>query len=65
MILFVADRAAPLGGSLLNRILGYQTLPKTQLQLPIPFAYGGSSGVHLPTDVQANLRELEGLIKAK
>ena len=25
----------PLGRSLLNRILGYRTLPKTQLQLPI------------------------------
>ena len=24
----------PLGGSLLNRILGYRTFPKTQLQLP-------------------------------
>ena len=29
---FVLD---PLGGSLLNRIMGYRTLPKTQLPLPI------------------------------
>ena len=36
--LFDADRydeAIPLGGSLLDRILGYRTLPETQLQLPI------------------------------
>jgi hypothetical protein len=31
--------APPLGGSLLNRIMGYRTLPKTQLQLPILWMY--------------------------
>ena len=35
------------------------------LKKQLEFAYGGSSGVHLPADVQSTLRELEGLIKDK
>ena len=31
----IDDKYAPLGGSLLNRILGYRTLPKMHLPLPI------------------------------
>jgi hypothetical protein len=31
----------------------------------LDFAYGGSSGVHLPADVQSNLRELEELTQEK
>ena len=35
----------------------------TVLKKQLEFAYGGSSGVHLPADVQSTLRELEALIK--
>jgi hypothetical protein len=31
----------------------------------LDFAYGGSSGVHLPADVQSNLQELEDLIRKR
>ena len=36
--------SAPPGGSLLNRILGYRTLPKSQLLFPILFLSTPGSG---------------------
>ncbi len=63
-LLPLAGELPPRAGSLLDRILGYRTLPKTQLQLPILFrrrAEGRHPLIHGPVDGVNDFGQLEGL----